>query len=582
MPSWMKDAPALVRFSRQWLEHPETILRFVRWWRKKFGEMPVVAAFWGWEKVGVWWGPDYFPCHPSDESFRKTVSELELNGFRTFAWPSGYNWCEAIGDKGDGTYWWDGRKRFVEPNRKHLVVRPDGEVVHHDGFWLENGKFTQLCGGDVWSQEWFNGVVRELGLRGCDLIQVDQVVGGRIKDCWGEGHGHPQGPGIWETEAFRRQFETMRQVLKAIRPDGVVGVEGPNEMLNDIAGIQDYRDFEAKTDALAGLYAYLNHGYVPMFQSNALRDNLYALAYMAAEGQMPFFRPRLDDMDDERLALANGGFEFLSDNVRGPDGWERLTQFVPGLYLGWDLQSPLWDFSGCSNWSWLGYGAVLDRDVRHSGVYSLRIEPVTVDVADKDKPLQISQTIENVPEGEYELSAWVKGGVRPTPHGSLLVGTRRGEICRVELPTDGEWRQVAVRFQAKGDIRVILWAPVGAQFNIDDIALCRGGRPLVVRSDSSYVDFMRRWIAFYRGEARDWLADGFRVHPPEVRCDNVRLVARDVPSVCSSAYVREDGEKALVLVNGTPETRKVDFTWNGCVQTLLLAPAEMRLVRGDR
>ena len=58
LPAWMKDAPAFTRFSRQWLGRPDAIRKFVDWWKRDIGDKPVVAALWGWEKVGTWWGPD--------------------------------------------------------------------------------------------------------------------------------------------------------------------------------------------------------------------------------------------------------------------------------------------------------------------------------------------------------------------------------------------------------------------------------------------------------------------------------------------------------------------------------------------
>ena len=87
IPAWMKDAPAFTRFSRQWLGRPDAIRKFVDWWKRHIGDKPVVAALWGWEKVGTWWGPDYFPCHPSDEVFVATMKDLRGKDFHPFAWP---------------------------------------------------------------------------------------------------------------------------------------------------------------------------------------------------------------------------------------------------------------------------------------------------------------------------------------------------------------------------------------------------------------------------------------------------------------------------------------------------------------
>jgi len=62
VPVWLKAGAAMTRFSRGWLEDPARLERHLKWWRLTFGDVPVLAAIWGWEKVGTWYSPDYFPA----------------------------------------------------------------------------------------------------------------------------------------------------------------------------------------------------------------------------------------------------------------------------------------------------------------------------------------------------------------------------------------------------------------------------------------------------------------------------------------------------------------------------------------
>ena len=586
IPAWMKDAPAFTRFSRQWLGRPDAIRKFVDWWKRDIGDKPVVAALWGWEKVGTWWGPDYFPCHPSDEVFTATMKELRGRNFHPFAWPSGYNWSKVIGDKGDGTYEWDGREKFIKPVESHLVVYEDGSLCHVPAFWLRNGALTTLCGGDPWSHDWWNNLTKELARRHCDIVQVDQVVGGKLRTCWSPAHGHPVGNGLWMWQTFRRQMEEMHAAIKSVEPNGLIGVEEPNMMYNDLVGIQDYRDLESPADEFAGVYTYLYHGYVPTFQSNPFRDEFFSLAFAAAEGQMPFYKPDFAELEPSRPALQNGGFESLVDSVRGPAGWDRL---IPSRMLqGVDAGKPLWNFSGCNNMGWLGYAVTLEYGDKHGGDVSLFFDVPAKGGRDNGNPIQVTQTVDGLEPGRYMLSAWVKTLNDATPGrdalprvrtGSLKYGTCDGEMGEIAFPSAGEWTKISAEVSVGAQLRLVIWAPPGAKFLIDDVRLERDGREVVVSGDSSYTKFMKKWIALYQGEGKDFLANGFQIKPPALTCDTFRFAARQERTVCFAAYESPSGARALVLANATGKPQRVTGEWQGRPLDITLPPHDIQLVK---
>ena len=80
------------------------------------------------------------------------------------------------------------------------------------------------------------------------------------------------------------------------------------------------------------------------------------------------------------------------------------------------------------------------------------------------------------------------------------------------------------------DLRLIIWAPPGSRFHIDDIALLRGGQVVETAGDTMYLDFMKRWIRLYRGEGRSWLAYGRRIRPPRLKCATTKVAARTLPA----------------------------------------------------
>ncbi|MBL8995217.1 MAG: hypothetical protein JNM63_17855, partial [Spirochaetia bacterium] len=219
LPRWMKSGPAFVQFdgamsgpsNREWLADPEAVLRWFELdWKKNYpASTPLLVGLWGWEKVGPWVGGNYFPVYPSDEVFTSLVKKLRSRGGHLSLWPSGYNWALTYLKNPDGTFYFEDRKSFA-PYQKHAVIEPNGELRVRRPSWLKGGELSQLCPGEKETRDWFDKQVgRPLSQRGVEMIQVDQMVGGRFPFCYAEGHAHPQGPGPWMTEVFARQLVSL-------------------------------------------------------------------------------------------------------------------------------------------------------------------------------------------------------------------------------------------------------------------------------------------------------------------------------------------------------------------------------------
>ena len=572
MPGWLKAGAAMTRFSRGWLESPERLERHLKWWRRTFGDQPVLAAIWGWEKVGTWYSPDYFPCHPDDATFAKCIALMKKHGFHPFAWPSGFNWSETIGDLGGGRYRWDGRESWIKPNLAHFALARDGSRSRK-AFWLENGSQTTLCGGDEWSHDWFLGEVRELVSRGVEIVQIDQYGGGCMAECWNPGHGHELGNGAWQMLAARRILEKTRSV------NGVSAVcnEFRCERLNDLVSLQDIRDTATDSDCLANVFGYLHHDKVLTFQSNPRRNDLWMLAHMAAEGQMPFFEPQFENSMPVRPALKNGDLEEVTDNARGPECWDRRP-FHGGYLKGVDWTKPVWAVRGWTHSGWLGIATVYETNDVHSGSRAILVDHKSTGWLDHGNPVQIAQTVEGLAAGRYTASCWVKSE-NDLAEFKLGDGTR--ELASVKLPSDGKWTRIELSTDADGELTMMFFAKFGAKFLLDDISLAKDGREVVQSGDTRWVDFYKRWIPLYCGDAAKFLAHGRRIRAPEVKCAKIRLggEGREVDAVCCAAYRADDGEEAVVLANATWREQHVEFFWNGERKPVAVAPGGITISR---
>jgi hypothetical protein len=566
IPQWLKSGAAMTRFSRGWFEDPVRLERHLRWWRQTFGDQPVLAALWGWEKHGTWFSPDYFPCHPDDETFVKCLSLMKKYGFHPFAWPSGLNWSVTIGDRGNGRFRWDGRENWFEPNRSHFVVDMNGGLTRK-AFWLENGSQATLCGGDEWSLDWFAGVVKGLVERGVEVIQIDQEGGGCMASCWNPAHGHELGNGGWQIAASRRLLKKVREMVGV----GAVCTEFRSERLNDLVALQDVRDIGITDECTADVFGYIHHGKVIPFQSNPRRHELWHLAHMAAEGQMPFFEPQFDNSLPTRTALKNGGFEDGTDNARGPDCWDRRPFLGAGCFHGVDWTKPAWGVKGWTHSGWIDFSTRWEKDDVHSGKRSVRLVHNDDGWLDGGKPIQLAQTVEGLEKGRYTVSCWVKSENGLT---DFMLGSSGGTLASVKFPSDGKWTRLELSAEAEGELTVLFIAKKGAKFLLDDIRLTKDGRDVMQSGETRWTDFYRRWISLYCGEMSKFLVRGRRIRAPEVRCEKIRIggEGREVDAVCTAAYRADDGEEVAILVNATWREQTVEMSWGGLRKTVVVTP----------
>lgn len=580
LPKWMRDAPAMVRFGRDWLAEPDQIRKWMKdYWQKYYVKAPLVTAYWGWEKNG-YWVSDYFPVFPSDEKFAALVKDLKAMDSHAFPWPSGYYWVLDY-DKGK-----DGNFAFTDYANYNAAHADDFACLNRDGKpfrrtpkWLRGGSSSCLCGGTQFCQDWWNKTVcLPLAQLGCEMIQADQTVGGAFPSCWNRAHGHTPGDGLWKRDVFYRQMKTMRETMRTVEPDSVVCYEEPCELYNDLVGIQDYRTCEACCSEWASVFNYVYHEWLPCFQSNPRRYDRVWKAHEAADGQIPHLTPTRNDLKGDHVALENGAFEQAATSG-GFVGWGRLD--------------------GYNGVEWKGRQYV-DRETRHDGQSSLRLE-----CEKGERNVQVSQNVTVDGKGfrvggKYRLSAWLKsgkGGVNRIDT-VFLDGSVKGVGSAGSLtfpkPEEG-WKLVTADFTvAKGSqcLRIMTSAHEGSVVWVDSMKLEEvlsdgSTKEVLVSGRGNYDKFMQSWVSLYHGRGRDWLAHGRQIRPPVIDCGTVpfkmslyggvKYEGRR-PAVFNSAWETLDGRKALVFVNATGETQLVGYRWNGEPKRIWVKPDEVMLI----
>ena len=571
LPAWLKDGPAMVRFGREWLADPARIERWLNeYWLAYFPKMPLITAYWGWEKRGSWVTPDYFPLYPTDEQFTRLVAESRKADCHAFPWPSGYHWTLTYNKRPDGGFEWDDRARFDEVARPHAVQTRDGKLYIRTPSWLHGGDTACLCGGDPWTIRWWNEeICAPLARRGCELVQVDQVVGANWPACYAAGHGHAAGRGPWMTASFTRQLLTMRDAMRKHEPGAVVCFEEPNEWYNHIVGLQDYRDCESPRE-WASVFNYLYHEYLPPFQSNPHSTDRVMFAHCAADGQMPHLVPSGRDFADE--VLVNGGFEPAKPGAGALRGWDQVR--------------------GYQGQAWTGQ-AFVDTAERHGGASSLRLENTN-----RSDIVQVSQNVSVddsgfVAGGRYRLSAWLKAERLEQPgavgFGVFAPGLKAtGQGGQLKFPAPGAgWVRASADFTVPAGaemLRIMCNARGEAKAWVDDVTLEAvlpdgGAREVRYSGLSADARFMRKWVALYHGEGRPWLMYGRLAHPPKLACATIAYRDRQVPAVFHNAFRSPDGKVAVVLANATREKQRATLSRRGKALEVALEADDVVLIQ---
>ncbi len=571
LPVWLKEGPAMVRFSRNWLAEPERIKRWItEYWKKHFPDMPLITAYWGWEKHGSWVTPDYFPIYPSDEAFINLVAETRKLGCHAFPWPSGYHWTLTYTKQDDGSFEWDDRDRFDKIARKHAIHNRDGSLYIRVPSWLRGGNTACMCGGDPWTRHcwWNQEICLPLANRGCELIQVDQVVGGRFPDCYCKDHPHPPGPGPWVTDVFAEQLTSMLDTMKRVEPDSVVCFEEPNEWFNHLVGLQDYRNCEFKRE-WASVFNYIYHEYLPPFQSNPRAGDRVMAAHCLADGQMPHLVPSGRDLAD--IVLVNGNFEARKPSENALSGWDQVQ--------------------GYNGVDWNGK-ALAGTGETHDGEGCLLLKN-----ANKNDIVQVSQNVQVSDAGfavggHYRLSAWIKVDSMEQKnsinYGLFAPGLKGLKGGHLSFPEPGKgWQQVSSEFTVPENcnmLRIMIHVNGPAEARIDGMTLEEirpDGTSQEARytGESSETRFMRRWVELYHGEGRPWLQHGRILHPPRCICKSQEYRDQKVPDVFHNAFRSADGKEAVVLANATHEDQEVTLFWQGERKKLIIKADDAMLVK---
>lgn len=305
-------------------------------WREVMG-VPVTCLIISWEKLDTWVTPDYFPPYGGDAGFAALTQALHQHGHRTMVFLSGLHWTlhKELADSDRPQVKVDQQAEFEGKGRASAICGEDGMPEIHGKPGEGIGQHATICAATPLAREILQGTARRCQALGIDCVQVDQIVGGGMRDCFQAAHGHPPGGGGWCTDALLGLFEDIRKAGKAGSQDFAFSIEEPNECYLPLLDTYHARDLHQGRWPRSGagvlgvpLFTHVYHDYCAGYGSEGCyaserpsQMSLYQIGMNLVCGKTPavalwgrWLEPEKLEANQRRLLRAH------LDLWRGPAG----------------------------------------------------------------------------------------------------------------------------------------------------------------------------------------------------------------------------------------------------------------------
>lgn len=343
VPKWMTEPSLILTYSLRGQmpdgtvgDRRSTVVEQVDGWREVVGA-PITCLIMSWEKLDTWVTPDYFPPYGGESEFAAMTKALHARGHHTMVFLSGLHWTL--------------HKDLAGPDRPRVVVDQQAEfdrrgralaISDAQGQAVISGKPTEgvgqtatICSSTPLAREILLGASMRCQQLDIDCVQVDQIVGGGMKECLHPRHDHPPGGGNWCSEALYRLFGEIRKEGKARDPNFGFSIEEPGELYLPLLDTYHARDLHQGRWPRSGagvmgvpLFTHVYHDYIAGYGSEGCyatdRPNqlaLYQIGMNLVCGKIPaialwgrWLDPKKLEANQRRLLRAH------LDLWRGPAG----------------------------------------------------------------------------------------------------------------------------------------------------------------------------------------------------------------------------------------------------------------------
>lgn len=277
IPKWLTEPTMLFTYSlrgekpdKSFGDRQAFLTDQVKRWGQTVGA-PITTLLISWEKLDTWTTPDYFPPLGGEQAFAAMTQELHAQGGRTMVFLSGLHWTlhKTLKDKTI-----DQEAAFNRDGRPSAISDAQGVAFTNGTPDKGVGQTATICASTALAREILVGTSLRCQKAGIDCVQVDQIVGGGMKECYHPQHNHPPGGGAWCSQALYRIFAEIRKTGKARDPDFAFAIEEPGEYYLPLLDTYHARDLHQGRWPRSGagvlgipLFTHVYHDYLAGYGS---------------------------------------------------------------------------------------------------------------------------------------------------------------------------------------------------------------------------------------------------------------------------------------------------------------------------
>ena len=256
-------------------------------------QSPVMSLLMHWEGTAPWAPPYVWPPLGGEALLTEFRDKLHEKGNYLGLYCSGTAWTQtsSIND-------YSCEKQFEDEHLITEMIRgPHGEIkaVSCNGPQAQRIGFD-MCMARPWCRDTVKREIAKISASGADYIQFfDQNIGGRFLPCYAPDHGHPELPGVWQTEAMKRLYsESVAETGALLGAEAAAALPFIKEL-----PFSDLRDnFNWSYGEPVPAYEFVFHEYTVNFSGNQCGLNyhldltgapvnmLYRIAYGFSAGNL--------------------------------------------------------------------------------------------------------------------------------------------------------------------------------------------------------------------------------------------------------------------------------------------------------
>ncbi|HBE42718.1 MAG TPA: hypothetical protein DDW27_16245 [Bacteroidales bacterium] len=281
-------------------------LKIIDKYNKAF-DSKVMVLLMHWEGSAPWAPPYVWPPFGGEKNYLQFVKGLHDKGNLAGLYASGIGY--TLRSNTDTTY--NMYKEYEEKGlEKVMKVAPDGTLATNGVCTGPNAQRIgyDMCPANDFVREVVSDQILKIVASKTDYVQYfDQNLGGSCYPCYGTGHGHAYGPGLWQNDAMHSIFKGFLPILEKAGYKPIIGCEAAASEAN--LQYLLFNDARATINLFAGrpvpAYAFVNHEYVNNFMGN---QNALSVAIDVNESPYNFL---------QRLAYSFCAGDMLTVILRG-------------------------------------------------------------------------------------------------------------------------------------------------------------------------------------------------------------------------------------------------------------------------